>query len=71
MASEMTTTAGEEKKLVDEKRYAIVTKESIRMVAEASGISDLPDDVAAVLGEDVSYRLREITMVNNILKCNL
>ncbi|XP_041353435.1 eukaryotic translation initiation factor 5B-like [Gigantopelta aegis] len=62
MASEMTTTSGEEKKLVDEKRYAIVTKESIRMVAEATGISDLPDDVAAVLGEDVSYRLREITM---------
>lgn len=45
--------------IIDEKRFAILTKESIRLIAEAGGHSDLPDDVAALLGEDVSYRLRE------------
>ncbi|XP_021370631.1 TAF6-like RNA polymerase II p300/CBP-associated factor-associated factor 65 kDa subunit 6L [Mizuhopecten yessoensis] len=45
--------------IIDEKRFAILTKESIRLIAEAGGHADLPDDVAALLGEDVSYRLRE------------
>ncbi|XP_060079186.1 TAF6-like RNA polymerase II p300/CBP-associated factor-associated factor 65 kDa subunit 6L [Ylistrum balloti] len=45
--------------IIDEKRFAILTKESIRLIAEAGGHSDIPDDVASLLGEDVSYRLRE------------
>lgn len=47
--------------IIDEKRFAILTKESIRLIAEAGGHTDLSDDVAALLGEDVSYRLREAT----------
>ncbi|KAK3093072.1 hypothetical protein FSP39_010728 [Pinctada imbricata] len=45
----------------DERRYAIITKETIRLIAEAAGHTDITDEAAAVLGEDVSYRLREST----------
>lgn len=56
-------TEKDEKRVFEEKRYAIITKESIKLIAEAAGYSDLPDDVAGLLGEDVSYRLREVTQV--------
>lgn len=53
----------EEKKtaVVDDKRYAIITRESIKMMAESVGISELCDEAAAMLCEDVSYRLKEAT----------
>ena len=54
---------GERRSVVDEKRYAIVTKESISMMAESGGHDDIDDTIAGILGEDVSYRLREITQV--------
>lgn len=55
----------EEKKtaVVDDKRYAIITRESIKMMAESVGISELCDEAAAMLCEDVSYRLKEATQV--------
>lgn len=55
----------EEKKtaVVDDKRYAIITRESIKMMAESVGISELCDETAAMLCEDVSYRLKEATQV--------
>ncbi|XP_045187265.2 TAF6-like RNA polymerase II p300/CBP-associated factor-associated factor 65 kDa subunit 6L [Mercenaria mercenaria] len=52
---------GERRSVVDERRYAIVTKESIVMMAESGGHDDIDDTIAGILGEDVSYRLREIT----------
>ena len=52
-----------EEKRVDERRYAILTKETIRLIAEAAGHSDITDEAAALLGEDASYRLREATHV--------
>lgn len=54
---------GERRAVVDEKRYAIITKESIVMMAESGGHDDIDDTVAGILGEDISYRLREITQV--------
>lgn len=55
----------EEKKtaVVDDKKYAIITRESIKMMAESVGISELCDEAAAMLCEDVSYRLKEATQV--------
>ena len=54
----------EEKRIVpEEKKYAILTKESVKMMAESAGHSDISDSVTGLLGEDVSYRLREITQV--------
>lgn len=62
-AESMVTSPTEEKKPFDEKKYAIITKETVKMMAEAAGHADLPDAAAALLGEDLSYRLREVTMV--------
>ena len=61
-----TIVMAEEKRIpviADEKKYAILTKESVKVMAESAGHSDIPDTVTGLLGEDVSYRLREITQV--------
>ena len=61
------TDVKEEKKMpvVDDKRYAIITRESIKIMAESCGFDDLCDEAAAMLCEDVSYRLKEATQVDN------
>lgn len=46
----------------DERRFAEVSHESVRLMAESAGV-ELDDDVAALLAEDVCYRLREATQV--------
>ena len=63
-----TIVMAEEKRIpviADEKKYAILTKESVKVMAESAGHSDIPDTVTGLLGEDVSYRLREITQVGD------
>ena len=52
-----------EKNQMEEKRFAILPKDSIRTYAEAGGHTEISDDVAALLAEDVVYRLREATQV--------
>ncbi|XP_049599018.1 TAF6-like RNA polymerase II p300/CBP-associated factor-associated factor 65 kDa subunit 6L isoform X2 [Syngnathus scovelli] len=44
----------------DERRFAEVSRESVKWMAESAGV-ELDDDVAALLAEDVCYRLREAT----------
>ncbi|XP_062372680.1 TAF6-like RNA polymerase II p300/CBP-associated factor-associated factor 65 kDa subunit 6L [Sardina pilchardus] len=44
----------------EERRFAEVSRESVKLMAESSGV-ELSDDVAALLAEDVCYRLREAT----------
>ncbi|XP_077357028.1 TAF6-like RNA polymerase II p300/CBP-associated factor-associated factor 65 kDa subunit 6L [Festucalex cinctus] len=44
----------------EERRFAEVSRESIKLMAESTGV-ELSDDVAALLAEDVCYRLREAT----------
>ena len=46
----------------EERRFAEVPRESVKLVAESAGV-ELGDDVAALLAEDVCYRLREATQV--------
>ena len=58
----------EDKKHAEERRYAVLSRESIRMFAEAGGHADLPDEVAALLAEDVTYRLREVAQVKLIVR---
>ncbi|CAH1790630.1 unnamed protein product [Owenia fusiformis] len=48
------------RKTVEEKKYAILTKDSIQTMGESVGLSEISEEVAANLSEDVSYRLREI-----------
>ncbi|XP_077444306.1 TAF6-like RNA polymerase II p300/CBP-associated factor-associated factor 65 kDa subunit 6L [Stigmatopora argus] len=42
----------------EERRFAEVSRESVKLMAESAG-AELADDVAALLAEDVCYRLRE------------
>uniref|UniRef100_A0A3Q1BVC5 TAF6-like RNA polymerase II p300/CBP-associated factor-associated factor 65 kDa subunit 6L n=1 Tax=Amphiprion ocellaris TaxID=80972 RepID=A0A3Q1BVC5_AMPOC len=44
----------------EERRFAEVHRESVKLMAESAGV-ELGDDVAALLAEDVCYRLREAT----------
>lgn len=46
----------------EERRFAEVSRESVKLMAESAGV-ELGDDVAALLAEDVCYRLREATQV--------
>ena len=53
----------DEKKKAPGRRYALLSKESIRMFAEAGGHADISDEVISILAEDVTYRIREVTQV--------
>ncbi|XP_003229754.2 TAF6-like RNA polymerase II p300/CBP-associated factor-associated factor 65 kDa subunit 6L [Anolis carolinensis] len=44
----------------EERRFAEIPRESVRLMAESAGV-ELSDEVAALLAEDVCYRLREAT----------
>ncbi|XP_015672881.1 TAF6-like RNA polymerase II p300/CBP-associated factor-associated factor 65 kDa subunit 6L [Protobothrops mucrosquamatus] len=44
----------------EERRFVEIPRESIRLMAESAGV-ELTDEVAALLAEDVCYRLREAT----------
>ncbi|XP_047424072.1 TAF6-like RNA polymerase II p300/CBP-associated factor-associated factor 65 kDa subunit 6L [Mugil cephalus] len=44
----------------EERRFAEVSRDSVKLMAESAGV-ELGDDVAALLAEDVCYRLREAT----------
>lgn len=44
----------------EERRFVEIPRESIRLMAECAGV-ELTDEVAALLAEDVCYRLREAT----------
>lgn len=48
----------------EERRFAEVSRESVKLMAETAGV-ELGDDVAALLAEDVCYRLREATQVRS------
>ncbi|TNN47485.1 TAF6-like RNA polymerase II p300/CBP-associated factor-associated factor subunit 6L [Liparis tanakae] len=49
----------------DERRFAEVSRDSVKLMAESAG-AELGDDVAALLAEDVCYRLREATQDRDI-----
>ncbi|MEQ2289358.1 TAF6-like RNA polymerase II p300/CBP-associated factor-associated factor 65 kDa subunit 6L [Ameca splendens] len=48
----------------EERRFAEVSRDSIKLMAESTGV-DLADDVAALLAEDVCYRLREAAQTSS------
>ncbi|KAI8479903.1 histone H3 acetylation [Branchiostoma belcheri] len=43
-----------------ERKFAQIPKESVKAHAESIGISEVSDDVAAMVAEDACYRLREV-----------
>ncbi|BFZ07215.1 hypothetical protein BsWGS_10253 [Bradybaena similaris] len=46
----------------EEKTYAVFSADSIRVMAESVGLSSIPHDAAVALGEDASYRMRQVIM---------
>jgi len=48
--------------MAEERRFAEVPRESIKLMAESTGV-ELSEEVAALLAEDVCYRLREAAQV--------
>uniref|UniRef100_A0A3B3ZKB6 TATA box binding protein associated factor (TAF) histone-like fold domain-containing protein n=1 Tax=Periophthalmus magnuspinnatus TaxID=409849 RepID=A0A3B3ZKB6_9GOBI len=46
----------------EERRFAEVSRDSVKLMAEGAGV-ELGDDLAALLAEDVCYRLREATQL--------
>lgn len=42
----------------------LLPKDSIKIIGEAVGVTNLPDEVAAAMASDVEYRIREITQVS-------
>lgn len=54
----------------EERRFAEVSRDSVKLVAESAGV-ELADEVAALLAEDVCYRLREATQVSLLLKATI
>ena len=49
----------------EERRFVEIPRESVRLMAESTGL-ELSDEVAALLAEDVCYRLREATQVRTL-----
>ncbi|MCO5609013.1 hypothetical protein L7F22_063233 [Adiantum nelumboides] len=47
----------------------ILLKETIQVIAQSIGFSNLPDEVAAALAPDVEYRMREV--MQEAIKCML
>lgn len=47
----------------EERRFAEVSRDSIKVMAESAGV-ELGDELASMLAEDVCYRLREAAQVN-------
>ncbi|XP_005101899.1 TAF6-like RNA polymerase II p300/CBP-associated factor-associated factor 65 kDa subunit 6L [Aplysia californica] len=48
---------------MEEKTYAVFTAESVNAMAEKAGMSPVPHEAAAALGEDASYRMRQVIML--------
>ncbi|GFR65017.1 TAF6-like RNA polymerase II, p300/CBP-associated factor (PCAF)-associated factor [Elysia marginata] len=55
--------SGDRRHLMEEKTFAVITAESINAMAESAGHQPIPREVAAALGEDVSYRMRQLVML--------
>ena len=52
-----------------ERRYVIVSKETVRQHAESVGIAEISDEILEALAEDVSYRVREVIQVIAQVTC--
>lgn len=53
-----------------EKKFIQISPESIELIADSAGYTNLPEILSKSLAEDTSYRLRELIQVY-ILFCGL
>ncbi|XP_078672562.1 TAF6-like RNA polymerase II p300/CBP-associated factor-associated factor 65 kDa subunit 6L isoform X1 [Branchiostoma floridae x Branchiostoma belcheri] len=59
-STETTAASGASTSAPGERKFAQIPKESVKAHAESIGISEVSDDVAAMVAEDACYRLREV-----------
>ncbi|CAH1261635.1 TAF6L [Branchiostoma lanceolatum] len=59
-SSETTSASGASASTSGERKFAQIPKESVKAHAESIGISEVSDDVSAMVAEDACYRLREV-----------
>lgn len=52
-------------------KFTIISPESVKLYGEAEGLSNIPNEIAKSLAEDVTYRLRETIQVRNNSDINL
>ena len=57
----MTSVKKEERR--EDRKFVALPPETVQLVAETSGLSNLQPTVAAALSEDASYRARELAHV--------
>lgn len=53
-----------------EPRYCLVKPRTVQIFAETIGLESLQQSAAALLSEDVTYRIRELTQVDDQTWCN-
>lgn len=52
---------------MEDRRYAVLSSQTVKMFGECVGIADMSEDVAQLLSEDVTYRLRELVQVYSLI----
>jgi transcription initiation factor TFIID subunit 6 len=50
---------------------SVIPKDTIKVIAETIGITNITDELASALGPDVEYRIRDIVQVSSIYYLNL
>ncbi|XP_022095715.1 TAF6-like RNA polymerase II p300/CBP-associated factor-associated factor 65 kDa subunit 6L isoform X2 [Acanthaster planci] len=50
--------------MAEDKKFAMLSSGSVKVVAESAGVSSLSDEIAGMIAEDVCYRLREVTQAS-------
>ena len=49
----------------NDRQFAVIPKETLHVYAESIGAPHLPDEVAGLLAEDASYRVRDVIQVSS------
>ena len=53
--------------MAEETKFFIISSESVKLYGEVEGLSNVPDEIAKSLAEDVTYRIRETIQVRTLL----
>lgn len=62
--------SGDKRPADSTRKFAVMSSEFIKIVADSIGISEIPDDTCAALAEDLSYKLREVIHVSALSYSN-
>ena len=52
------------------KSSSSISLESVKIIAESIGVSNISDDAAKLIADDISYRMKMIVQVHYFVKIN-